>query len=48
MEDGNVMATMNGVILPRDSTVKHVEVDYPRTGTWSGVAADEGIVDLRQ
>src|SRR3954451_10090284 len=29
---GNVMATMNGVVLPGDSTVKHVEVDVPEPG----------------
>jgi hypothetical protein len=25
----NVMATMSGVVLPGDSTVKHVELDVP-------------------
>ena len=26
------MATMSGVVLPGDSTVKHVEVDVPEPG----------------
>jgi hypothetical protein len=28
----NVMATMSGVVLPGNSTVKHVEVDVPEPG----------------
>ena len=29
---GDVMATMNGVILPGNSTVEHVQVEVPEPG----------------
>ena len=32
LDQGNVMATMSGVVLPGDSTVKHVQVDIPEPG----------------
>jgi threonine dehydrogenase-like Zn-dependent dehydrogenase len=36
------MATMSGVVLPGDSTVKHVEVDVPEPGHGQVVAVGPG------
>jgi hypothetical protein len=33
----NVMTAMSGVVLPGDSTVKHVEVDVPEPGHGQGL-----------
>jgi threonine dehydrogenase-like Zn-dependent dehydrogenase len=38
----NIMSTMSGVVLPGDSTVKHVEVDVPEPGHGQVVAVGPG------